>query len=111
MLLLLATAALASGVFGDALVRRYTSPDHQLYVIIRPGNTPDSEYVDVHGANGQMITGWVFSGSPGTSRRVLHAAWSPDSKLFVFTVSSHASRSGFSKYAFVRSASSIRQLE
>ena len=110
-LALLIAVALASSAFAESQARRYRSPDQQLYATIRRGNTPESGHVDVYARSGRLITAWGFGGPAGRPRRVLRAAWSPDSELFVFTVTSSPPRPRFTKFAFVRSASAIREME
>ena len=109
-LLLFLLLALESSAFAESR-GRYTSPDQQLYAIVRLGNTPESRYVEIYAADKQVITDWGFGGPPGRPRRILDARWSPDSKLFLFTVTNSPPRPRFTKYAFVRSESTIREFD
>jgi hypothetical protein len=109
LLLLLAVVAQApAGSPRDS----YTAPDSKLraFVYKAPG-AAHGIHVDVY-ERGEQVTGWLHSaGSAQNPARLLHAAWSPDSRFFVYTVSRSAPTSPrFDTFVFVRSRARIYDL-
>jgi hypothetical protein len=76
-----------------------------------PGGGEHGIHVDLYD-KGQMVTGWLHSaGSAQHPARLLHAAWSPDSRFFVYTVSRSAPTSPrFGTFVFVRSRARVYDL-
>jgi hypothetical protein len=91
----------------------YIAPDSNLRALIykAPGGGEHGIHVDLYD-RGQMVTGWLHSaGSAQHPARLLHAAWSPDSRFFVYTVSRSASASPrFGTFVFVRSRARVYDL-
>jgi hypothetical protein len=109
VLLLFASVAQAST---DPPRATYTAPDQKLraFVYKAPG-AAHGIHLDIYNG-GQQITGWLHSaGSAQHPARLLHAAWSPDSRFFVYTVSRSAPASAsFGTFVFVRSRSRVYDL-
>lgn len=87
----LAVLGLAQSAFAQTAI--YRSPDHQLKALVIPVGSPGFEKqeskVEIRNVTGRLIRWRSFASDDGQhGRGVEKAAWTPDSRFFVFSTQS-----------------------